>query len=54
LILGAEDGVLAVPAGMIETVIDEAFTKSNTESEVRAALRNGMTAGEAYARFGVM
>lgn len=54
LILGAEDGVLVVPAGLIDAVIDEAFEKSQTESQVRVALRNGMTAGEAYARFGVM
>lgn len=54
LVLGAEDGVLVVPAGLIDAVVAEAYEKSQTESKVRVALRDGMTAGEAYRRFGVM
>jgi regulator of RNase E activity RraA len=54
LILGAEDGVLAVPAMLINAVVSEAHAKCTTESEVRVALRNGMSATDAYRRFGVM
>ena len=54
LILGGEDGILAVPKDHIDAVIDEAYAKSQTESKVRTALREGMSAGEAYRRFGVM
>ena len=54
LVLGAEDGVLVVPAAMIDEVVGQAYEKAMTESEVRTALRQGMPAGEAYRRFGVM
>lgn len=54
LILGAEDGVLAVPAAIVEEVVTEAYEKSLKENTVRAALRQGMSAGEAYRQFGVM
>lgn len=54
LLLGAEDGMLAVPAAVIEAVVAEAYEKSQTESKVRMALRKGMSAGEAYRQFGVM
>ncbi len=54
LVLGAEDGVLVVPAGLIEEVVAEGFEKAQAESKVRVALRQGMSAGDAYRRFGVM
>lgn len=54
LVLGAEDGVLIVPALLFDEVVSEAYEKSQTESQVRIALRGGMPAGEAYSRFGVM
>jgi len=54
LILGAEDGALVVPAVLIEEVVVEGFEKAQTESKVRVALREGMSAGDAYRRFGVM
>jgi 4-hydroxy-4-methyl-2-oxoglutarate aldolase len=54
LVLGAEDGVLVVPAGLVEEVVLEAVGKSVTETEVRRSLRAGMSVSEAYARFGVM
>lgn len=54
LILGGEDGILAVPKDHIYEVVREAHKKSRTESKVRNALRDGMSAGEAYRRFGVM
>jgi 4-hydroxy-4-methyl-2-oxoglutarate aldolase len=54
LVLGAEDGILVVPQAYIDEVVREAHEKSLTESRVRVALRDGMSAGEAYRRFGVM
>lgn len=54
LVLGAEDGVLVVPAAVIDAVVAEAYDKSQQESKVRMALRQGMSAGDAYRRFGVM
>jgi regulator of RNase E activity RraA len=54
LILGAEDGILAIPQSCIDEVVWDAYEKSTTESKVRIALRDGMTAGEAYRRFGAM
>jgi len=54
LMLGAEDGLLVVPAALIEAVVAEAYEKAQAESQVRVALREGMTAGDAYRRFGVM
>jgi len=49
LILGAEDGVLAIPQGHIDDVVREAYEKSRTESRVRVALRNGCRRGRRIA-----
>ena len=54
LVLGADDGVLVVPANVMADVVAEAYEKSRQESKVRVALRQGMSAGDAYRRFGVM
>jgi 4-hydroxy-4-methyl-2-oxoglutarate aldolase len=54
LILGSEDGVVVVPATIMVEVIDEAFAKTKTESVVRQALRDGLSAGDAYKKFGVL
>jgi regulator of RNase E activity RraA len=54
LVLGGADGVVVVPAASIEDVIGEAYEKSQTESKVRAALRDGLSVSDAYRRFGVM
>ncbi len=54
LVLGAADGVVVVPGALIEDVVAEAYGKSQTENKVRKALREGMSVGEAYRRFGVM
>ena len=54
LLLGSEDGIVVVPGRLIEEVVSEAHGKVQTESKVRAALRNGMTVTEAYKKYGVM
>lgn len=54
LIFGSTDGVVVVPAAVIEEVVDEAYTKSVTESVVRKALREGMSATDAYKKYGTL
>jgi regulator of RNase E activity RraA len=53
LVLGAGDGVV-VPAALIDEVVAEGYEKAQTESKVRAALREGMSVSDAYRTFGVM
>ena len=43
-----------IRVGRREVVIAEAAAKSDTEAKVREALRGGVSAGEAYERFGVL
>jgi 4-hydroxy-4-methyl-2-oxoglutarate aldolase len=54
LILGSEDGVVVVPAAIIDEVIKEAYAKTQTESAVRRALREGMSVKDTYKKYGVM
>ncbi len=54
LMVGAEDGVVVIPGRYIDDVVAEAYSKSRTESKVRLALRDGMSAGEAYRKYGTM
>ena len=54
LLLGSQDGVVVVPGRLIDEVIAEADAKSTTESKVRTALREGMSAAEAFKKYGVM
>jgi regulator of RNase E activity RraA len=51
-VVGDEDGVVVVPAGVAEEVLAEAEAKASTENEIRAAVRDGMLPLEAYERFG--
>ena len=51
-IVGDDDGVVAVPLGIAESVLAEAEQKAATESEIRVAVREGMLPLEAYERFG--
>jgi 4-hydroxy-4-methyl-2-oxoglutarate aldolase len=48
------DGVVVVPRRIESEVVPEALAKVSTESAVRAALRKGMPAAEAFEKFGVM
>ena len=54
LVLGGADGVVVVPQALVGVVILEAVAKSDTEDKVREALRGGVSASEAYERFGVL
>jgi regulator of RNase E activity RraA len=51
-IVGDDDGVVVVPQGVAVDVLAEAEEKAATESEIRAAVRDGMAPLEAYERYG--
>jgi regulator of RNase E activity RraA len=51
-IVGDDDGVVVVPQAIAEDVLTEAEQKAATESEIRAAVRDGMSPLEAYEQFG--
>ena len=51
-VVGDEDGVVVVPAGVGEEALTAAEEKVGTESRVRDAVRAGMTPLEAFERYG--
>jgi 4-hydroxy-4-methyl-2-oxoglutarate aldolase len=51
-IVGDDDGVVVVPSAVADDVLDEAESKAATETEVRAAVRQGVLPLEAYERYG--
>jgi regulator of RNase E activity RraA len=51
-VVGDDDGVVVVPAAIAENVLAEAEQKAATESEIRAAVRDGLPPLEAYERYG--
>jgi regulator of RNase E activity RraA len=54
LVLGDVDGVLVVPQAAEEEALRRALEKVRTESLVRKAIEEGMSATEAFRTFGVM
>ena len=54
LIVGDIDGVLVIPAEVEDEVVERAVAKASKENVVRAAIENGMSATEAFARYGVL
>lgn len=54
LIFGDLDGVLAIPGERIEEVLERALEKASQEKLVRKAIEGGMTATEAFRKFGVL
>jgi 4-hydroxy-4-methyl-2-oxoglutarate aldolase len=54
LIFGDREGVLVIPRQAEEEILTRALEKSRTENHVGAAIRGGMSACEAFARFGVL
>jgi regulator of RNase E activity RraA len=54
VVFGDRDGVLIVPQGLAAEVFGRAFEKVRGENAVRDAFRAGMSAVEAFRRFGVM
>ncbi len=51
-VVGDDDGVVVVPAGIAADVLAEAERKAGTENEIRAAVRAGATPLAAYEQFG--
>jgi len=51
-VVADEDGIVVVPAGVVDEVLAEAETKVATENEIRAAVREGVLPLEAYERYG--
>lgn len=54
LIFGDIDGVLVIPKKLIEEVLSRAIEKASQEKSVRKAIEGGMTATEAFRKFGVL
>jgi regulator of RNase E activity RraA len=54
ILFGDIDGVLAIPLEAEQDVLHQALEKVEKENQVRAAIENGMSTVEAFARFGVM
>jgi regulator of RNase E activity RraA len=54
LVVADEDGVVVVPPEAEAEVVRRAWEKAHAEDEVRAAIRAGMKATEAFARYGVL
>jgi len=54
VVFGDRDGVLIVPAGLAREVFDRALEKAHSENRVRDAFRQGMSAVDAFQKFGVM
>jgi 4-hydroxy-4-methyl-2-oxoglutarate aldolase len=50
-VVGDRDGIVVIPATLAESVVSEAEEKVRTESEIRLAVRGGMSPLEAYDRF---
>lgn len=54
LIFGDREGVLVIPREAEKEAIERALEKVSTENQVATAIRNGMSACEAFQTFGVM
>lgn len=54
LIFGDVDGVLVIPAKVADEVIEKALDKAAGEKLVRKAIEGGMSATDAFAKFGIL
>ena len=54
LLFGDLDGVCIIPRAAEEEVVRKALEKAREESVLERALREGMSAAEAFARYGIM
>ena len=54
VVYGDRDGVLIVPSALVEPSFSGAFAKVRGENAVLKALEEGMTAADAFAKFGLM
>ena len=54
LIFGDVDGVVVVPAAIVDAVVDAAWKKVQSEGRVREFLDTGASVSEAFKKFGVL
>lgn len=54
LVFGDMDGVLIIPKDIATEVIEKSLVKAAGEKVVRKAIEGGMTATEAFAKFGIL
>lgn len=54
LLFGDREGVLVIPRAVEQEAVSRALEKVRTENKVAAAIRDGMSTGEAFDTFGVM
>lgn len=54
LVIADSDGIVVVPQQVEEAVIQRAWDKVQAENVVRDAIAGGMSAGEAFAKYGVL
>lgn len=54
LVYGDDEGVLIIPADIVDEVVTKSLEKVSTENAVAIAIKNGMSATEAFSTFGVM
>ncbi len=54
LVFADEDGVVVVPQAVEAEAIERAWNKVHAENAVRDAIRNGMKAVDAFAKYGVL
>jgi regulator of RNase E activity RraA len=54
IVFGDRDGVLVIPRGMAEEAVARAMKKAESENHVRDGFRSGMSAVEAFRKYGVM
>jgi len=52
-LLGDRDGLLRIPAGIVEHVVAEAEAAIATESAIRTAIKGGMDPQQAYLTYGI-
>lgn len=54
IVYGDRDGIVIVPQEIMEEVFDKAIEKARGEKNVKKALEGGMSAVEAFDKFGIM
>jgi len=54
LVVADDDGVVIVPSAIIDEIVAAAILKDSHESDFRKAVRAGMSATEAFRKFGVL
>lgn len=54
LIFGDVDGLLVVPRDIVDEVMEKSLEKAAGEKQVRRAIEGGMSATDAFAKFGIL